>query len=285
MENKEAFAASFGIRRMEDIHLHTGGKPGSPHRHDYYTVIWIQQGVGQHIIDFQTFTLSDHQVYFISPGQVHLLLPDKKPAGWVITFSPEFLIRNNIRDCFISDINLFRDYADSPPLILDKKTQSRLSSLAQDMEEMLSENSQFRYEALGSLLRLFLIYCNNICDIHREENTQTTQAGLTILRSFKNLVETHFKEQHKVNFYADQLMVSPDHLNKTVKALIGKSAKTYIQNRIIAEAKRVLVFSEKTGKELAFELGFEEPSHFSAFFKKITGVPLSQFRSTPNPGF
>jgi AraC-like DNA-binding protein len=74
------------------------------------------------------------------------------------------------------------------------------------------------------------------------------------------------------------LNVTADYLNKTVKNITGKSAKEHIQTKIIIEAKRSLLFSEISSKELAYELGFEESAHFNNFFKKITGQTPSEFR-------
>jgi AraC-like DNA-binding protein len=78
------------------------------------------------------------------------------------------------------------------------------------------------------------------------------------------------------------MAVTSDYLNKTVKNLTGKSAKDHIQSKLITEAKRALLFSNITNKELAYELGFEESSHFNNFFKKMTGQTPTEFRSTSN---
>jgi AraC-like DNA-binding protein len=83
-----------------------------------------------------------------------------------------------------------------------------------------------------------------------------------------------------VNDYADKLAVTPDYLNKTVKSITGKSAKEHIQSKLIVEAKRSLLFSGLSGKELAYTLGFEESAHFNNFFKKNTGLTPTEFKST-----
>jgi len=83
---------------------------------------------------------------------------------------------------------------------------------------------------------------------------------------------------HMVSDYADEMAVTSDYLNKTVKNLTGKTAKDHIQSKLITEAKRSLLFSNISNKELAYELGFEESAHFNNFFKKITGQTPSEFR-------
>ena len=83
-----------------------------------------------------------------------------------------------------------------------------------------------------------------------------------------------------VSDYADMLAVTPDYLNKTVKSSTGKSAKEHIQSKIATEAKRSLIFSNLSGKELAYDLGFDESAHFNNFFKKTTGLTPTEFRET-----
>ena len=126
-----------------------------------------------------------------------------------------------------------------------------------------------------------LIQCNNSYGAKKEHtHTQLTEVGTSKLKQFKDLIEKHFKAWHSVGQYADALNVTSDHLNRVVKSLTGKSAKEHIQDRIVVAAKRMLYFSSASAKEIAYELGFGEPGHFSQFFKKQTSVSPSQFRSS-----
>lgn len=256
-----------------------GGAVDEPHRHDYYTVMLIEQAAGEHIVDYQTYAFAPLQVHFVSPGQVHLVDTPTKPTGWVITFSKDFLAENNIPQSFISNISLFRQFGDTPPLDLDEVTFDRLSRIIKEMEDCLPLDLHYRHRALGALLQLFLIYCNNSCllDSHQldEEN-----AGVCVLRAFKSLVDQHFQQWHKVSEYAPALHISPKHLSQTVKNLTGKTAKELIQDRLSVEAKRLLFHTELSIKEVGYRLGFEEPLHFSGFFKKQTGQSPSNFRDS-----
>lgn len=269
---------SFSIKRMEALFDATQGTPDHPHRHSYYTLIWIIQGNGKHLIDFQDYTLGNGQLYCISPGQVHQLNPSERPIGWVLTFSSEFLIQNSIRQDFIADLQLFRSEGETPALKPDPATATRLTGYFEEMATLVEQPVDFQYEALGAYLKLLLIFANHACTLPADTHAQSRHASLTILRNFKSLVEAQFRSAHQVQAYAEQLAVTADHLNKTVKTLLGQTAKAYIQDRIILEAKRLLSFSEMNGKELAYYLGFEEPTHFRTFFKNCTGQTISQFR-------
>jgi len=101
-----------------------------------------------------------------------------------------------------------------------------------------------------------------------------------MVRHFKEIVEQHFKKWHQVKEYAEILNVSPNYLNEVIKTAIQISAKEFIQNRITLEAKRLAIFTNKSSKEIGYDLGFDDPSHFSKFFKINTGQSLQDFKSS-----
>lgn len=270
---------SFDIKRMEVLYEKFKGQPDEPHRHDYYTVILVEQGSGKHLIDFHSFDLGSYQVYFISPGQVHQLLETQKSYGCVLTFSPQFMLENGIETCFIEDLHLFQDFGYTPPLTFEVAEWNRLMALTQQVFEFYNSDKKFKYQAVGALLKLLLIQCNNACSLSQEENTQSIQASLSLLRNFKTQLNEQYQQWHKVSEYASVLHITPDYLNTAVKALTGKSAKEHIQSRIIIAAKRLLKFSDLPTKAIAYQLGFSEPANFSQFFKKCVGVSPTKFRN------
>ena len=108
--------------------------------------------------------------------------------------------------------------------------------------------------------------------------TQNIEVGRSLVQRFKGLVEQHFSEWHQVQDYAKELNVSPGYLNEVISSAIQKPAKEYIQNRLILETKRLSLFTSKSNKEIGYELGFDDPSHFSKFFKTFTGNSIGEFR-------
>ena len=102
---------------------------------------------------------------------------------------------------------------------------------------------------------------------------------MDLLRSFNLLVEEHFKSEHSVAFYADKLHKSPKTLSNSF-AKLSRSPLQIIHQRIILEAKRLLTYSNKSAKEIAFEVGFEDASHLSRLFKKHTNLSPSEFKKS-----
>ena len=269
---------SIGIHRMEEIYERLKGQPDAPHRHNYYTVILVQQAQGHHVVDFNEYELREAQAWFVSPGQVHQLVESAPSKGFAMVFSSHFLVENNIPLAFIDDLNLFHDYGQSPPLDLSEAQLQQLVEYCAQMEKWHQSANAFKERALGALMELFLISCNNICPTPFD-NAHHHEAGNSILKQFEALVEANYQNWHASSQYAEALHITPDHLNRTVKSLIGKTAKEYIQSRITVAAKRMLYFSDQSNKEIGYALGFSEPGNFSAFFKKCTGQSPSDFKA------
>lgn len=266
---------NFRIQRIEDIYAERNGEADEPHRHDYYTIILVKEAAGKHIIDFNAYSLEPNQVYFVSPGQVHQVLEEKQSFGYVILFSAEFLAESHIPCYFIDDLNLFNDNGHTPPLPLNKAEFEQLSAICEEMLKVQNSDLKYKNEAVGSHIKLFLIHTNNVCTL-KNDNPQNQEAINSILKNFKNLLNEKYKEWHQTSEYAGELNVTPDYLNRVVKSLTGKTAKEFIQSRIVTEARRLLYFSDMTTKEVGYHLGFSEPANFSAFFKKNTGLSPTQ---------
>ncbi len=271
---------NFVMKRVQDVYFNGSGESDTPHRHDYYAIVLIEKGKGVHYVDFQKYDLEDQTVYFILPGQMHQLIPSEEPEGWVLAFTDEFLITNSISDKLINDIYLFNDYGQSPPLPLNQSQMTVYKSLIEQMLHFSTSLVNYTNDALGSLMKLFLIQSNNHCSLVKENNPQFVETTNHLLRSFKQLLNEHYIKKHKVSDYADMLAVTADYLNKTVKNITGKTAKEHIQSKLATEAKRSLIFSNLSGKELAYELGFDESAHFNNFFKKTTGFTPTEFKSS-----
>ncbi|MCG8579274.1 MAG: AraC family transcriptional regulator [Bacteroidales bacterium] len=276
-------ATDFVIKSTADIYEQMEANQeltDHPHRHDYYTIIVVEKALGGvHIIDFKEYPLNEAAVHFVYPGQVHQFLSQSKPNGYVLNFSSTFLMKNGISEELIDRVYLYNSYGDSPPMPVNEHQLSTLFGIIEQMNNYHQGDNYFRYEALGALLKLFIINISGACTLSHL-NSEYESGSNQLIRDFKKLIRIKYKSSHKVQHYASELSVSSDYLNRFVKEKTGKSAKDYIQDKLVIEAKRLLLFSDLSSKELAFELGFEEPSHFNSFFKKHSGLSPIAFRKT-----
>jgi AraC-like DNA-binding protein len=269
----------FAIRSVSEVVKLFGPLNDVPHRHNYYTVLWSQNASGVHRIDYKEYIMQPNEIYFVNPNQVHQVLHNQNPTGMVILFTCAFLDKNSIDRNFISNLRLFSEIGNSPPILIDDRTSHSLLNISESLIDVFSKDQLFRDDTLGAYLKLFLIECNKFAHHAKTDNTQAIQSSKSISTKFKDLLEKKFIECHKVSEYASQLNISPDYLNATIKSAIGKTAKELIQQRIILEAKRLGLHTEMSSKEIAFHLGFEDPSHFSRFYKNNEYQSFAEFRN------
>lgn len=278
LENKSNEEIDFVLKHMEDLYDQNNSIVDLPHRHSYYTIVAVKKGTGTHTIDFKSFLIKNYSIHFVYPGQIHQFVTSSRPNGWVMNFSPEFILQNNIAQDIINSVYLYNTSGDSPPLNVTETEFESFENIIRQIQTYSNKNIVFKYEALGALLKLFFINTTSICSFQKNDTLNNAIGINHLLVNFKNCIEKQYKTTHKVTDYAYKLNVSSDYLNKNIKAQTGKSAKEFIQERVVLEAKRMLLFTNKSNKELAYQLGFEEPAHFNNFFKKLTGYTPGKFR-------
>jgi AraC-like DNA-binding protein len=144
-------------------------------------------------------------------------------------------------------------------------------------ELMLKDN--FQGEMLRTLLKRVIIKTTRIAKLQSESYQQLPDEKMDVVRKFALVLEGNFRQEHEVKFYAAALNKSPKTLSNVFALLKQPAPSVLIHNRIILEAKRYLHYTEKSAKEISYELGFENPAHFSRFFKMYSGTNISDFKS------
>lgn len=268
----------FAFRTMEENHVRSGGKPDVPHRHDFYTILLIRDAKGKHFIDYVEYEIRPGIIFLLSPGQVHQIVTDSSPSGDIIMFNDEFLQLNYISADFISNLRLFSCSTSIPPIEPAKETFDRLLVYSNEIKNSFLSEEPFKFDMISSYLKLLLIECNRYAVTSKDDNPQAVESGRSIVKSFRELLENNYFQWHRVNTYSRQLNITPDYLNNVIKASVGKSAKELIVQRIILEAKRLGLHTGMSSKEIAYSLGFDDPSHFSKLFKNETNQSFSDFR-------
>jgi AraC-like DNA-binding protein len=163
-------------------------------------------------------------------------------------------------------------------IVLDEVQQRRLSLLLEVFIDEFQTSDTIQLEMLQMLLKRLIIILTRLAKEQYLSDHDTSGESFDLVRRYNLLVENHYRTQHSVQFYAGQLNKSP----KTLANLFARYNHTapllVIQNRLILEAKRLLFYTDKSAKEVAFELGFEDAAYFSNFFKKHTSLPPSLFK-------
>jgi AraC-like DNA-binding protein len=161
---------------------------------------------------------------------------------------------------------------------LDKQHRSKIDLLLQVFHDEFATDDNVQEEMLRTLLKRLIIIVTRLAREQYLDSRKINSQQLDVIRQFNLLVENHYKTQHSVGFYAAQINRSPKTLANLFALYHHQSPLAVIQERVILEAKRLLLYTDKSSKQIAYELGFEDAAYFSSFFKKNTAVNPSDFR-------
>jgi AraC family transcriptional regulator, transcriptional activator of pobA len=262
--------------KVSSLNFSDGYAINDAHRHNCFQIFLFTKGGGEHMIDFNYYPIEDNSLHFVSEGQVHALNAIEGTEGFVILFTKEVLILNTADKFILNDFPVFNKSL-STILNPDINMYSELENMIRMMILEYSKNTTYKENILASYISILLLKCKAIFT-DSNEYKRTDRASQELLQKFNNLVEEHFIKFHKVNEYAEILSVTSNHLSETIKKVTGKTAGDIIHERLILEAKRRLLHSSISAKELAYALNFNDPSYFSRFFKKNTSFSPEGFR-------
>jgi AraC family transcriptional activator of pobA len=244
-----------------------------PHKHDFYLVVLITKGSGRHEIDFESYEASPGMVFLLKPGQMHYWSFSDDIEGFVFFHSRDFYDNGYLA----TSINHYPFYStnQNPPFVqLNEHKQHEIAVLMSTLVAEHANLAALKWLKIHALISLIYI---EITREYTSSNTVKSKKYLDKMRQFEDLVEMHFKEQKFVKNYADLLHITEKHLNRVTKDCINKTSTQLISERIILEAKRLLIYGKLNVSEISDTLGFNESSYFIRFFKKNTGFTPLEF--------
>jgi AraC family transcriptional activator of pobA len=266
------FSESFTIRNVYDV---LAGKDmiQQVHRHDYFYILALKKGSGDHTIDFTSYKVCDHAVFFLRPGQVHQLTLIAGCTGYLMQFNTEFYSSENkmshqlLRRASTTNMCLF-DIA---------RFEKLLVILTYIFQEYTDKHDGYQ-EVIKASLCIFFIEL-----VRHRKNNNTPSVPVNPyaqerLEEFLELLEAHIYKQKQVTQYATMLHLSSYQLNSITKATRGKTCSDLINEYIILESKRHLLATTCLVSQIACTMGYEDISYFIRFFKKHTGYSPEAFR-------
>lgn len=161
---------------------------------------------------------------------------------------------------------------------LEPNDQRHIEMLLQMLQEEFETHDHIQGEMMQVLLKRLIIIVTRLAKQQYLNEKELPGDKLDIVRQYNFLVETHYKKEHQVKFYAEQLFKSPKTLSNLFALYNHKSPVLIIQERLASEAKRLFYYTDKTAKEIAYELGFESAAHFGKFFKRLTGQSVTEIK-------
>jgi len=234
---------------------------------------------GRNYYDYQEGTL-----VFVAPGQVMEIENDGQvyqPKGHALVFHPD-LIRGTSLSKTIHEYNFFSYQANEALHVSERERKMVMdcfSKIAFELQQNIDKHSK---KLIASNIELFLNYCDRFYD--RQFITRDN-VNKGILEKFEELLNGYFSSDKPleiglpaVAYFAEQIHLSPNYFGDLIKKETGKSAKEYIQDKIIDVAKIKTYDADKTVNEIAYELGFKYPQHFTRLFKNVTGYTPNEYR-------
>ena len=250
-------------------------------RHNYYSLIWVKQGSGIVRADFKEYDLSASSLFAFSPYQPFIFLA-QHIKGVALFFHPDFFCIHKHQAEIACNGVLFNNIYEPPFIGVKDDSSVTLNDVLAQIRNEIQNSTLAQHEILVSYLKIFLIHCSRL---KREQAPQarTDLAAVKepfILQNLKDAIEKKFKTKHSAGEYADELNISIKALAKATKTYFNKTITELISERIIIEAKRELYLTNKTVKEIAYGLGYDDEYYFSRFFKVNTDISPHLYRET-----
>jgi AraC-like DNA-binding protein len=235
---------------------------------------------GRNYYDYQEGTL-----VFVAPGQVMEIENDGKvyqPKGYALVFHPDLIYGTSLSKS-LHEYNFFSYNANEALHLSERERQVVLDCFSKIEFELQQNIDKHSKKLIASNIELFLNYCDRFYD--RQFITRDN-INKGILEKFEDLLNNYFSSDKpqtvgipSVSFCAEELHLSANYFGDLIKKETGKTAKEYIHNKIIDIAKNKAFNSDKSVNEIAYELGFKYPQHFTRLFKNVTGYSPNEYRA------
>ncbi|MEM7798018.1 MAG: AraC family transcriptional regulator [Chloroflexota bacterium] len=245
------------------------------HRHDFYELVWLKDGHCTFFADFLQFPLEEGSLIFISPGQLHDYLINKAVVRlYIIGFRPTLLptVAHHLLN-----VLPFDDAQRDPTLIIPPALKPTFLQLFSAAHQRF-DSQQLGWESIATAyLQTLLTEAAYLMpeDVIR----QASSAAVQLTKAFQHEVEQHYRTLRQVQEYANILGVTSNHLVKTVREATMTTPKQMLQDRLLLEAKRLLVHTRYPINQISGLLAFPNSTTFARWFKKLAGTTPSDFRS------
>lgn len=250
-------------------------------RNNYYSLIWVKEGSGKLKTNFSEYSFEKNSLFSFAPYQP-FMLSSKLVKGVAIYFHSDFFCIHKHQTEVTCNGILFNNIYQKPFFQVDDILEDSLNTVIQQIKTEIQKPGLAQYELLISFMKIFLISASRVKAQQQPESVPQIAATKEpfILQTLKDAIERDFRSKHTPQDYAILLNISSNALAKITKTHFKKTLTNLITERIIIEAKRELYLTNKSVKEVAYELGYDDEYYFSRFFKKNVNISPQTYRET-----
>lgn len=253
--------------------LRVDHNPFRPHRLGFFAILIITEGEVKHKVDFREHHLIAGDVMVISKGQIHAFNQNSDYVGFLVLFTEGFMQKYIAASTIVQINHLYNYFLKQEKITNPDTNETLLRVLNNELKNDLSSLPNI----IGALLSIYLLKLSD------ENNSKiSSNRYLHYFNHFKLLVEKNFSKTRDAKAYAADLSISYRSLNDICKEITKNTAKSFIDSYVVLESKRLLVTTTLSIKEIAYNIGFDEVTNFTKFFKKHTSETPSQFHKRMN---
>jgi AraC-like DNA-binding protein len=247
------------------------------HKVNFYSLIIITENVGRISIDFTDYYFSKGTILAIRKDQIRKYYKNNEAKGYILCFSQEFLNGYLNENEVAKTIQMFNEMLISPKTQLTNRYFNHILVLIKHVEfEFLKILDDYSLKIIRSLLHVLVTFIHRIKSDGRNK-IQLSKYLKEFIR-FQNMLEEDYSKTKKVADYANKLGFSTKKLNTIVQFVTNKPAKVFIDDTVVIKIKGLLLHSNNSIKEIAFKVGFKDPTNLYKYFKKFTNFTPEQFR-------
>ncbi len=250
--------------------------PEKPHQAAFYMFVFYTNGNSKHLVDFVWHEVKAHSLVYLSKGQINAFKFSTNIEGYIILFTETYFEKQLTKLPKDTIIRLFNTQLFSPKIQIPHSANV-ITYVELFYEEFYKKDNNYNISKIINYLYVIIFSKLEELKKHQTFHIKESVQFETFLK-FKKLLSLNFHRSRNADFYAQQLNITYKHLNTISKDIINQTAKQFIDDFIILEAKRKLINSTIKSTELAFVLGFEEATNFIKYFKKHTGLTPNQFK-------
>lgn len=280
-EKQHADGLEFEILPLQELYQRDenllGHSMAHAHRVNFSLIIFIAKGKGNHFIDFKKYPFQKGSIIFIAKEQVQSFEIKSNIEGFIILFTENF-IWNTVDYSKSLNYSMLYNYHSNSPILnpKDMSDEGFFTTFEEINREYYFPDSFAKEEIISSLMNFLFLKAERI--FQKNLNSKREKKLAKPFNTFRNLLIKNYQNTRNASDYAQMMNISYKHLNDICKAVLGQTAKEFIDKYLILETKRHLASSNISIKELTFQMGFDEPTNFIKFFKKHTHQTPSQFK-------